>query len=71
MVPIETTLIPKNVMDEFKLKLRDSRGYDAKRSEARRFVYTTLTTRFGTSWWNLNRKKLSEEMDAAELESKK
>lgn len=62
----EPNLIPKNVMDEFKRQLQGSRGYDAKRTTARRFVYTTLTARFGTPWWNLNREKLLREMEVAE-----
>lgn len=59
-------LIPKNVMDEFKRRMKESRGFDAKRADARRFVYTTMTARFGAPWWNLNRDKLLEELNEAE-----
>jgi len=63
-----TNLIPKNIMDEFKRRMQESRGYDAKRSDARRFVYITMTARFGAPWWNLNREKLLSEMELAESE---
>ena len=59
-------LIPKNIMDEFKRRMQESRGYDAKRADARRFVYTTLTARFGSPWWGLNREKLLSEMEMVE-----
>lgn len=61
-----TNLIPKNIMDEFKRRMQESRGYDAKRADARRFVYTTLTARFGTPWWNLNNVQLLSEMQVVE-----
>lgn len=61
-----TNLIPKNIMDEFKRRMQESRGYDAKRADARRFVYTTLTARFGSCWWSLNREKLLSEMEVVE-----
>lgn len=62
-------LIPKNVMDEFRRRLKDSRGYDAKRADARRFVFTTMTARFGMAWWNQNNKILQREMEVAEREN--
>ena len=59
-------LIPKNIMDEFKRRMKESRGFDAKRADARRFVYTTMTARFGAPWWNLNREALLKELEEAE-----
>lgn len=64
-------LIPKNVMVEFKRRMKESRGYDAKRAEARRFVYTTMVGRQSASWWSMNSEKLLKELEVAEAEVKK
>lgn len=61
-----TNLIPANVMDEFKKRMQESRGYDAKRADARRFVYTTLVAKFGNHWWHKNNEKLLSEMQVVE-----
>lgn len=62
----KSTLIPKPVMDEFKKRMQESRGYDAKRSEARRFVYLTIVGRMGAHYWNEHREKLLNEIEVAE-----
>lgn len=59
-------LIPKNVIEEFKRLLQGSRGYDAKRAEARRFVYTTMIGKHSAFWWNQNSEKLLAEMGEVE-----
>ena len=59
-------LIPKNVMDEYKKRMQESRGYEAKRSNARRFVYTTLVAKYGNYWWHKNNEKLLSEMQVVE-----
>jgi len=61
-----TNLIPTNVMDEFKKRMQESRGYGAKRADARRFVFTTLVARFGNHWWHMNNEKLLSEMQVVE-----
>ncbi len=62
----DQNLIPKNVMEEFKRRLRDSRGFDAKRADARRFVFTTMTAKFGMNWWQTNSEKLLKELEVVE-----
>lgn len=59
-------LIPKNVMDEFKKRMQESRGYDAKRSDARRFLYLTMVGKMGAPWWNSHREQLLSEMQVIE-----
>lgn len=55
-------------MDEYRRRLKDSRGYDAKRADARRFVFTTMTAKLGMAWWNQNKEILLREMEVAEGE---
>jgi len=63
---ITGSLIPKNIMDEYKRRMQGSHGNDAKRKDARNFVYTTTAARFGAPWWNLNREIILDELEVAE-----
>lgn len=61
-----SSLIPKNIMDEYRRRMKESRGYPAKLADAKKFVYSTMVARFGPYWWNTNREKLLDELKVVE-----
>ncbi|MBA4375808.1 MAG: hypothetical protein C0401_06510 [Anaerolinea sp.] len=61
-------LIPTNVANEFRRRLTQSRGYEAKRAAARRWVYSILVGRYTSNWWVKYSTELLSEMKVIERE---
>jgi hypothetical protein len=65
------SLIPKNVMDEFRTNLRTAGGSANKLSGARRMVGSRLIIKNGMKWWNEHEREIKDWMDKVEKEEVK
>jgi len=59
---IKKGVLPKAVLDEFKMGIKNADGAMAKRDQARKLVYSRLVGQYGAKWWSQNREAVLEEM---------
>ncbi len=60
------SLLPKNVLEEYRRYISAAGSNKAQQKRARWFVYTKMVARYGKTWWQDNHTNILSELDAVD-----